>query len=53
MDNKNLLWTFINYLKIRDEVKDLIGLPILQEIAKKEEKKLFLMYTFLFPVNRD
>ena len=30
----------INYLKIRDEVKDLIGLPILQQIAKKEEKKL-------------
>ena len=30
----------INYLKIRDEFKDLLGLPILQEVAKKEEKKL-------------
>lgn len=30
----------INYLKIRDEVKDLLGLPVLQKIDKKEEKKL-------------
>ena len=30
----------INYLKIRDEVKDLLGLPILEIISKKEEKKL-------------
>jgi len=30
----------INYLKIRDEVKDLLGLPVLQLIDKKEEKKL-------------
>lgn len=30
----------INYLKIRDEVKDLLGLPILEPTAKKEEKKL-------------
>jgi len=30
----------INYLKIREEVKDLLGLPILQPTAKKEEKKL-------------
>jgi hypothetical protein len=30
----------INYLKIRDEVKDLLGLPILHQIEKKEEKKL-------------
>jgi hypothetical protein len=30
----------INYLKIRDEVKDLLGLPVLEPTAKKEEKKL-------------
>jgi hypothetical protein len=30
----------INYLKIREEVKDLLGLPILQQSSKKDEKKL-------------
>jgi hypothetical protein len=30
----------INYLKIRDEVKDLLGLPTLEIISKKEDKKL-------------
>ncbi len=30
----------INYLKIRDEIKDLLGLPHLQPKEKKEEKKL-------------
>jgi hypothetical protein len=30
----------INYLKIRDEVKDLLGLPLLKSIEKKEKKKL-------------
>ena len=28
----------INYLKIRDEVKDLLGLPDLEPISKKAEK---------------
>jgi len=30
----------INYLKIRDEIKDLLELPVLETILKKEEKKL-------------
>ncbi len=30
----------INYLKIRDEVKDLLGLSVLEKTDKKEEKKL-------------
>jgi len=30
----------INYLKIRDEVKDLLGLPLLEKTDKKDEKKL-------------